>query len=79
MEKDVRTAITLDECKRSDLRLGEILGAELVPSADQLLRLTADLGEDWRHGVAGLAQNDAPQALHRRSVFPRSFENSGGS
>ena len=78
MGKDVRTAGTLDEFKRTDLRTREILGAEPVPSADHLFRVTAALGEDWRHVVAGLAQSYAPQALHRRSVFPRSFEDSGG-
>lgn len=56
-EKDVRDAISLDEFKQIELRGGEILVAEAVPSTDRLLKLTVDLGEERRTIVAGLAQS----------------------
>lgn len=56
-EKDVRDAISLDEFKRIELRVEEILAAEPVPSTDRLLKLTVDLGEEHRTIVAGLAQS----------------------
>lgn len=77
--KDVRTAISLDEFKRTDLRMGEFLAAEPVPITGRLLKLTVDLGEERPPVVTGLARGYAPKGLHGHSVFPRSCEDSGGS
>ena len=49
--------ISLEEFKRIELRVGEVLAAEPVPGSDRLLRLTVDLGGNQRTLVGGLAQS----------------------
>ena len=68
MAKEVRSVITLEEFKRIELRVGEILAAEPVPSTDRLYKLTVDLGEERRTVVAGLAQSYTPDELHGLKV-----------
>ena len=64
------TQIDIDEFARMDLRVGEILTAELVPKADRLLRFTVDLGEgEPRQIVAGLAQYYEPEGLVGHKVL----------
>ncbi len=60
--------ITLEEFKRIDIRVGEILEAERVPGTDRLLKLMVDLGEERRTIVAGLAQSYATGELPRMKV-----------
>ena len=55
--------ISLDEFKRVELRVGEILLAEPIPGSDRLLKLTVDLGGERRTVVGGLAQSYAPEEL----------------
>ena len=44
--------ITLDEFKKVDIVVGEIISAEKVPETDKLLKLSVDLGPvlNWRAG-----------------------------
>ena len=37
--------ITIDDFKKIDLRVGQILSAEKIPDTDKLLKLSVDLGE----------------------------------
>ncbi len=60
--------ITLEEFKRIDIRVGEILAAERVPGTERLLKLKVDLGEESRTIVAGLAQSYAPEDLSHTKV-----------
>ncbi len=55
--------ISLDEFKRVELRVGEILLAEPIPGSDRLLKLTVDLGGVRRTVVGGLAQSYVPEQL----------------
>lgn len=55
--------LTLDDFKRIDFRIGEVVGAESVHGAQRLLKVTVDLGSEQRTLVGGLAQSYAPQDL----------------
>ena len=68
MTKEVTAVITLEEFKRIELRVGEVLAAEPVPGTDRLLKLAVDLGEERRTVVAGLAQSFAPDELRGLKV-----------
>lgn len=60
--------ISLDEFKRIELRIGEILAAEPIQGSDRLLKLTVDLGGERRSVVGGLAQSYAPDELRGLKV-----------
>jgi methionyl-tRNA synthetase len=60
--------ITIDEFKRVDLRVAEIVAAEAVPKSKKLLKLTIRLGEESRTLVAGIAEHYRPEALVGRKV-----------
>ena len=55
--------ITMDEFKKVDLRVGEIVEAEKVEGADKLLKLTVDVGGEQRTAVAGMAPYYQPEEL----------------
>ncbi len=52
--------IGLDEFRRIDLRIGEILAAEQIVGTDRLLKVEVDLGGERRTLVAGIAHQYAP-------------------
>ncbi|MFC6785253.1 methionine--tRNA ligase [Halobaculum halobium] len=56
--------ISFDEFQDLDLRVGEIVDAEGIDGADELVRLTVDIGVEERQIVAGLKQ------LHDVSSLP---------
>jgi methionyl-tRNA synthetase len=60
--------ITIDEFKRLDLRVAEVLAAEPVPKSKKLLKLTVRLGDETRTLVAGIAEHYRPEALVGRKV-----------
>jgi methionyl-tRNA synthetase len=50
--------ISFDNFEKLDIRIGEILSAEKVPSADKLLKLTVDVGEEKpRTIISGIAES----------------------
>ena len=55
--------VTIDDFKKVDLRVVEILTVEAVEGADKLLKLTVDTGSGIRNIVAGIAQNYKPSEL----------------
>jgi methionyl-tRNA synthetase len=60
--------ITIDDFQRLDLRVALIEGAEVIPGADRLLKLTVQLGEETRTVVSGIAQHYRPEELVGRQV-----------
>ncbi len=60
--------ITIDEFKRLDLRVAEVLDAEPVPKSKKLLKLTVKLGDETRTVVAGIAEHYRPETLRGRKV-----------
>ena len=56
--------ISIDEFKKAEIRIGEILSAEKVEDADKLLRLSVRFGEETRQIVSGISGYfPDPQAL----------------
>jgi len=48
--------INIDEFKKVDIRVGQILSVEKIPDTDKLLKLSVDLGEaDPRQIVSGIS------------------------
>jgi methionyl-tRNA synthetase len=60
--------ISIEEFRRLDLRVAEIVAAEPVPRSTRLLRLTVRLGEETRTLVAGIAEHYPAAALVGRKV-----------
>jgi methionyl-tRNA synthetase len=63
-----RPMISFKEFQKLDLRVGEILAAEVMPNADKLLRLTVDVGGEQRTMVAGIALSYQPEDLVGKQV-----------
>jgi len=53
--------ITIDDLRRVELRIGEIVAAERMAGTERLLRLTVDVGTEPRVLVAGLGGPTAPR------------------
>ena len=60
--------IGIEEFRRLDLRVAEVLEAEPVPKSKKLLKLTVKLGDETRTLVAGIAEHYRPEALRGRKV-----------
>ena len=62
--------ISIDEFKKVEVTIGQILAVEIVPNADKLLRLTVDLGEaEPRQIVSGIRMYfEDPQTLVGKRV-----------
>jgi methionyl-tRNA synthetase len=67
MAIDIKPEITYDEFEKIDLRVAEILKAELVPKSSKLVRLKIDIGEE-RQIVAGIAKDYKPEALVGKKI-----------
>ena len=48
--------ITIDEFKKLEIRIGEILSAEKVPDTDKLLRLEGNFGVERRQIISGISE-----------------------
>lgn len=66
----VEPKISIDEFKKVEITVGQILAVEIVPDADKLLRLTVDFGEAVpRQIVSGIRMYfDDPQTLVGKRV-----------
>ncbi len=47
--------ITIDDFKKVQIKVGEILSAEKIPDTDKLLKLSVAFGEETRQIVSGIA------------------------
>ncbi|MBP5199663.1 MAG: methionine--tRNA ligase [Schwartzia sp.] len=54
-ETGAEGVITIDEFKKTELRVAEIKAAERVPKTDKLMKLTLSLGDETREVVSGIA------------------------
>ncbi len=61
--------ITIDEFKKVDLRVAEVLEAKPVPGADRILQLRIKMGDEIRTLAAGIAQYYAPASLVGRKII----------
>lgn len=60
--------IPLEEFKKLDLRVAEVIAAEKVEGSDKLLKLQIDIGNEERQLVAGIAQFYAPEDMAGRRI-----------
>ncbi len=71
-KQEVKTStseITIDDFKKVDLRVAEVLSAEAVEGTDKLLSLTVDAGSGPRTIVAGVAEYYSPEDLVGKKVI----------
>ncbi len=59
---------TIEDFKKLDLRVGEILTAEVHPQADRLLILRVRIGEEERTIVAGIRRHYAETELVGKKI-----------
>jgi methionyl-tRNA synthetase len=63
-------ALTYDDFKRIELRVAQVIAAQVVPKAKKLLQLTVDVGEAApRTVVAGIAEAYSPEQLVGKKVI----------
>ncbi len=55
--------ITIDDFRRIELRIGEIVAADHIVGADRLLKLRVDVGSETRILVGGLGAAYRPEEL----------------
>lgn len=55
--------ISLEDFKKLDLKVAQIVSAENIQKTDKLLKVTVDLGEESRTLVAGLGAHYKPEEL----------------
>lgn len=55
--------ISIDDFTKVDLRVAQILEAEIIPEADKLLRLKVSLGDETRQIIAGIRSAYRPEDL----------------
>ncbi|MAF83490.1 MAG: methionine--tRNA ligase [Chromatiales bacterium] len=64
-----KAMISIDDFLNVDLRIAEVLSAEVVDGADKLLRITVSLGDERRTVLAGIRTAYDPEALVGRQVI----------
>jgi methionyl-tRNA synthetase len=55
--------IGLEDFRKVELRVAQVIAAERVPKTDRRLKLSVDLGEEGRTLVAGLGAHYRPEEL----------------
>jgi methionyl-tRNA synthetase len=60
--------IPIDDFKKVELRVAEVLAGERVPKSKKLLKLTVKVGEEVRTIVAGIAEHYEPESLVGRRI-----------
>jgi len=68
-EKGDRSVITLDDFKKVDLRVAEVLKAERLPKSQKLLKLHIQVGEEQRQIIAGIANYYEPADLIGKKII----------
>jgi methionyl-tRNA synthetase len=63
-----KARISIDEFRRLDLRVAQVVAAEPVAKSKKLLKLTIVVGEETRTIVAGIAEHYRPEALAGRKI-----------
>lgn len=75
----MKDQITIEDFKKLDMRVGEILEASEVPGSEKLVELRVDFGEFQRTIYAGIKAWYAPESLVGRklafivNLAPRTF------
>ncbi|MFO7263363.1 MAG: methionine--tRNA ligase [Bacillaceae bacterium G1] len=68
-QEDAAPEIGIDDFRRVDIRVAEVVAAERIPKTDKLLKLQLDLGNERRQVVSGIAEYYEPEALIGKKVL----------
>ena len=68
-EVNAEGVITIDEFKKTELRVAEVTAAERVPKTDKLMKLTLSLGDETREVVSGIADVYTAEELVGKHVI----------
>ena len=60
--------ITIEDVMKLDLRIAEVLSADVHPDADRLLILQIAIGEEKRQIVAGIKKSYLPEELVGKKI-----------
>ena len=76
MYKDMEGTISIDDFKKVEIRVGEILSAEPVEGSEKLLRLKVNFGPDERQVVSGIAKYfpDLTLLIGKKCAFVTNLE-----
>ena len=68
--------ISIDEFKKVEIRIGEIVSAEPVEGSEKLLKLKVNFGDEERQVVSGIAKYfpDPSGAVGKRCAFVTNLE-----
>ncbi|NUN98191.1 MAG: methionine--tRNA ligase [Candidatus Omnitrophica bacterium] len=61
--------ISIEDFKKTDLRVAQVLAAERVPKADKLLKLQIRIGSEERQIIAGVAEFYAPEEIVGKQII----------
>ncbi|MGH2453954.1 MAG: methionine--tRNA ligase subunit beta [bacterium] len=61
--------ITIDEFRRLDIRVGEVLSATRVPGTDKLIEIEVDIGSEVRRMITGIFPLYQPERLVGRRII----------
>jgi len=65
---DKTQEISIDDFKKIELRVAEVISAESIENTDNLLKLKVNIGHETRQIVAGIAQNYSPEDIIGKKV-----------
>jgi methionyl-tRNA synthetase len=69
VEKGEQSLITLDDFKKVDLKVAEVLKAERLPKSQKLVKLQIRVGEEERQIIAGIANYYKPEDLIGKKII----------
>jgi methionyl-tRNA synthetase len=55
--------ISIDEFKKAEMRIGEIVSAEAVAGSEKLLKLRVNFGSEERQVISGIAKYVTPESI----------------
>jgi methionyl-tRNA synthetase len=64
-----QSLLTIDDFRKVDLRVAEVIRAERVEKSDKLLRIHLKIGQEERKIIAGIAQHYTPDDLIGRKII----------
>ena len=67
--------ISIDDFKKAEMRVGEIISAEEVEGSDKLLKLRVNFGSEERQVVSGIKKHVAPgDIVGKKFAFATNLE-----
>jgi methionyl-tRNA synthetase len=67
-QKQVKKEISIDDFKKIEMKVAQIVSAEKIKKSEKLLKLQIDLGTEQRQVIAGIAQSYKPEDLTGKKI-----------